>query len=358
MTLEFRCECGQSLQAEDQYAGRMTRCPKCERQVAIPGIQPAPAPQPPPRPGPVTRRPRPDTRPPDEDDEDEEERRERRRSSGGSRAWIVVLVVAIVGGVGVLCLIPAILIGLMIPAVQKVREAAARIQDANNLKQLSLAVVAYSDDHGNQLPPAVVYDKDGQPLYSWRVLILPYLGPEEQQLYQQFHLDEPWDSPHNKPLLARMPQVFAEPGKPPAEPYATRYQVFDGPGAVFNSDKRGGLVPFDPTARGPFGPPPGQASKLGLQQAGTITRFPAGITDGTSNTILIVEAGDPVPWSKPADLHWDPNGPLPKLGGTRLGGFNAAMADGSVRFVQKSTSERTIRAAITANGGEVLGPDW
>jgi hypothetical protein len=352
MTIEFRCECGQPMQAEDQYAGRMTRCPKCDRPVAIPGIQPGPAPQPPARPQAVTRRPRPDARPPDDDDEDE--RRQRRGASGGSRAWVVVLVLAIVGGLGLVCLVPAILIGLLVPAVQKVREAAARIQDANNLKQLSLAVINYSDAHNGQMPPALVYDKDGKPLYSWRVVILPYL--EEDALYQQFHLDEPWDSPHNKPLLASMPKVYAEPGKPPAEPYLTRYQVIDGKGAIFDSDPRAGLVPFDPRAGNPLverGLP-----GLNLRRAGTITRYPAGITDGTSNTILIVEAGDPVPWTKPADLHWDPNGPLPKLGGTRTGGFNAALADGSVRFVQKSTSERTIRAAITANAGDVLGSDW
>jgi hypothetical protein len=82
------------------------------------------------------------------------------------------------------------------------------------------------------------------------------------------------------------------------------------------------------------------------------------IPDGTATTILLVEADDRVPWTKPQDLPYAPEQPLPKLGGLYSNDFIAAMADGSVRVVSKKTSEKTIRAAITANGGEILGPDW
>src|SRR5262245_14860206 len=101
---------------------------------------------------------------------------------------------------------------------------------SNNLKQVCIAMLAYHDEHGH-LPPAVVRDRDGRPLYSWRVLILPYI--EEDKLYKEFHLDEPWDSPHNLTLLPRMPKVYASAGEQPPEPHRTFLQVLVGPGTTF-----------------------------------------------------------------------------------------------------------------------------
>ena len=82
------------------------------------------------------------------------------------------------------------------------------------------------------------------------------------------------------------------------------------------------------------------------------------ITDGTSNTIAIVEAREAVPWTKPVDLSYDDKKPLPKLGGLFDDGFHAVIADGSVRFFTPKLTERTLRSAITRDGGEVLGPDF
>jgi hypothetical protein len=338
MAIEFPCACGQVLQARDEHAGQLTRCPQCGRETTIPAIAPAPAAPPPPRPEAVTARPRPDTRRLEEPDEELDRRRRRPPAGkgGGVSAWLVV---GILAGVGLFCCLPVL--GLF-PAVYKVREAATRIRSANNLKMMGLAMHNYNDMY-QQLPPAVVYDKDGRPLYSWRVLLLPLI--EEDALYHQFHLDEPWDSPHNKSLLAMMPKTYQRPGTPPQEPYATYYQALDGPGAAFDSDKSNGLIPFGP---------PG----LGLQQSKKISRIPASFRDGTSNTILIAEAADPVPWTRPVDLHFDPNGPLPKLGGIFYGDCNVLLADGSTRFLLKGLSERTLRAAITASGDDELGPDW
>jgi hypothetical protein len=172
------------------------------------------------------------------------------------------------------------------------------------------------------MPPAVVYGKDGRPLYSWRVLVLPYI--EYQELYDSFKLDEPWDSPNNLPLLEQMPKIFESHGKPAPEPYTTYYQVFVGPGAAFEG-------------------------KDGLPLAD--------FTDGTSNTLFIVEAAEAVPWSKPADLAFAPDRPLPELGGLFADGFNAAFADGSVHFFPKEVSEDKLRALITRNGGERVYPD-
>jgi hypothetical protein len=183
----------------------------------------------------------------------------------------------------------------------------------------------YQVKHG-RLPPAVVYGEYGEPLYSWRVLILPFF--EEEDLYQQFHLNEPWDSPHNARLLPKMPRFYAPPGRKAGmvPPNHTICKVFVGRGAAFEG--RDGL------------------------------RLPEDFPDGTSNTLLLVEAGEPVPWTKPEELTYDPDQPLPDLRCIFKDGFRACMADGSRHFIRKGTSEATLRAAISRNGGDSLGPDW
>ena len=102
---------------------------------------------------------------------------------------------------------------LMFPAVGAAREAARRAQCTNNLKQIGLAMHNYVAAHNNAFPAPALPGKDGKPALSWRVALLPYL--EQQSLYDRFHLDEPWDSPHNKALIKEMPAVFTcpEPGR-------------------------------------------------------------------------------------------------------------------------------------------------
>jgi hypothetical protein len=214
--------------------------------------------------------------------------------------------------------------GALTLAAQRVKESALASMSQNNLKLLALALHNYNDANG-QFPRHAIFDRAGKPLLSWRVAILPFIL--EDALYKEFHLDEAWDSPHNIKLLDRMPKVYASPReKTPGN--QTYYQLFVGPGAVFESG------------------------------ASSYPRL-AGITDGTSNTVLVVEAGEPVPWSKPDDVPFDPKKPLPKLGGRKFrDGFHAALADGSVHFIKYGISEKTLKAAITANGGEVLAEDW
>jgi hypothetical protein len=217
----------------------------------------------------------------------------------------------------------AMLTGLMLPAVQKVREAANRATSANNLKQIALAMHNYHSAH-NRLPPAVVYSKDGKtPLYSWRVELLPYL--EQDNLYNQFKRDEPWDSPHNKKLLAQMPKVYAPVQGTTREPYSTFYQVFTGPEALFDGRRQ-----------------------TGFQH----------IQDGTSNTLMVVEAGEAVPWTAPRDLPYQKDLSLPRLGGMFPTGTNAVMADGQVRVIPRTANEKVLRALITYRGGEVVNPDF
>jgi hypothetical protein len=201
-------------------------------------------------------------------------------------------------------------------------EKSARQLSANNLRALLRAMHGYLDVNGH-FPPAAIYDKNGKALLSWRVLLLPYL--EQDDLFKQFHLDEPWDSKHNKPLLAKMPKQYAPPlrGKTKVE-NGTFYQVFVGKGTVFE------------TAEGV-----------------SITEIP----DGTSCTIAIVEAAEAVPWTKPADLPYDAAKPLPKLGGLFEKGFHAALADGSTQWLKKDFEATQMRAAITRNGGEIADFD-
>jgi hypothetical protein len=186
-------------------------------------------------------------------------------------------------------------------------------------------MLSYHDKYG-RLPPAVVYGKDGKPLHSWRVLLLPHLDQED--LYRQFKMDEPWDSPHNIKPLPRIPAVYCPPpGKISSMPaYHTVCHVFVGPGAAFEGG-RGLRIPDD---------------------------FP----DGTAQTILVVEAGEPVPWTKPQDLPYAPDQPLPHLRGIFHDGFRVRLVDASGYFVRKDMSETTLRAAITRNGKDKLGADW
>jgi hypothetical protein len=206
-------------------------------------------------------------------------------------------------------------------AVAKVRNAAERTESMNNLRQLALALHDYHSVN-KHFPTAAIRDKNGKPLYSWRVAVLPYL--DEEALYKQFRINEPWDSAHNKKLLAKMPKVFAVEGNKFQERGKTFYQAIVGKGAGFEGDK--GLRLFDD--------------------------FP----DGSTCTILLVEAAEAVPWTKPVDVAFVPDKPLPKFGGLLKHGFSAVFADGSVRFLSKDIKEKTLRALITRNGGEVIDP--
>jgi Protein of unknown function (DUF1559) len=210
-------------------------------------------------------------------------------------------------------------------AVAKVLEASERTKSINNMKQLGLAAFNYLDKYGT-FPPAYTADKDGKRLLSWRVQLLPYL--DQEKLYKEFHLDEPWDSDHNKKLIARMPAVFRSSADPKL--------IADG--------KTTYLAPIGEATMWP-GPKGVRISD---------------VTDGTSNTIFLVDADDDhaVEWTKPEDLDYDAKMPMKGLGGRYNGGFLVLCADGSVRLVNKGISKTTLQAAFTRNGGEILGSDW
>ena len=192
---------------------------------------------------------------------------------------------------------------------------------AKNLEQIGLAVINYSDSN-NGVMPGTINDKDGKPLLSWRVAILPFI--EQDNLYKQFKLDEPWDSENNKKLIPKMPKLYA-PVRGQAKPGETFYQVFVGKGALFGPNQ--------------------------------LPKFPASIPDGTSNTGMVFEAGVPVTWTKPDDLVFDEKNPLPKLGGLFDGDFHVVMCDGSVHFLKKDADEKELKKLIRPADGLVLDVD-
>lgn len=211
-----------------------------------------------------------------------------------------------------------------------IRQAANRMNSSSSLKQIGLAIHNYHETYGEL--PGNTYSPAGKPLLSWRVHILPYI--EEDLLYSQFKLDEPWDGPNNIRLLGRMPAMYAHPAdRRGNRGYRTFYRGFSSPGAVF--ERRPGHNRVQPDeAYVPF-----KFEDFG---------------DGTSNTILVVEAGDAVEWTRPDDLDASPGKPFPKMGGMGWRNvFMGLMGDGSVRGFKLNTPEDDLRAWITHSGGEV-----
>jgi hypothetical protein len=213
------------------------------------------------------------------------------------------------------------------PLLRRAAELAGRRESIDHLQRLALALHHYADAHHSTMPAVANFDAQGKPLLSWRVHLLPYVG--EESLYKEFHLDEPWDSEHNKKLLARMPAIYRGPSPRLNEQGKTVFLAPVGKDVAFTGDASGRRMPHD---------------------------FP----DGTSNTILLVQAdaAHAVEWTRPEDLRIDPANPHAGLV-RPMGHFLLAMADAAVVLSVKATvSKETLWAAFTANGGEVLGADW
>jgi Protein of unknown function (DUF1559) len=222
-----------------------------------------------------------------------------------------------------LLLCEGILWALLSPTRPLEREAESRMSCMNNLRQITIALYNYREVYGT-FPPAVTYRADGQPMHSWRVLILPYL--DHSDMYEQYNMNEPWDSPGNRAATASMPGIFSCPSHPggPASGN-TSYLALDGPGTVMNSK---------------------QPARL------------QDIVDGTSDTLLLVEAQNPgVHWTEPKDLDIS-EGVTPGPGGLsswHVRGFHATTADGSTRYISESISPQTLQGLLTINGGEIIG---
>ena len=231
--------------------------------------------------------------------------------------------VSVSGETGASAATVGILIGLLLPAINAAREAANRNTDANKLRQIGLAMHNY-ESGVRRYPARAIFDKEGKPLLSWRVRILPLLGEDEHELYKQFHLDEPWDSEHNKPLIDKMPAVYLKSGH--QNEGKTVFLVPVGKGLGFEGDK--GITEGD-------------------------------LKDGSSHTILAVEGNDDrtVPWTKPDDLNVDLDKPLDGLGTAEAGGIFAVLFfDGHIQFLSNQIDPLSMKALFTRAGGEAIDP--
>lgn len=202
---------------------------------------------------------------------------------------------------------------------------ADRTKCINNLKQIGLALHNYHDVYG-KFPAVANFDKQQKPFLSWRVHLLPYL--EQEQLYKQFHLDEPWDSEHNKKLIPAMPMVYGCPGSN-AGLGLTTYLAPVSKQTMFTGDNKQIRIPE--------------------------------VLDGLSNTIFVVDADDKhaVTWTKPEDLKYDANQPWNGLVGHHGDMCVALFVDGSVHTLRQRIRPEILCGLFTRAGGEItpLGPE-
>jgi hypothetical protein len=248
------------------------------------------------------------------DDESENHREDR------SGVRVVVIILAFFAVVG-MCFIGGIVGGViyLVRSVQKQMPAImAQAQAAQSYQQINVALMQYHDKYG-EFPPAALKTRDGKPGLSWRVAILPYLG--QNDLYKQFKLDEPWDHPDNLRLADLIPPAYLS-----QDDFGnkTHLQLFVGPGAL-----------YDPAR-----------PKVHRRSA---------ITDGAANTILVAEATNAVVWTKPEDMAFNRNGPLPSLGLPENDYFTMMTADGTVHLVKKTTNPETLRLWIMPDTNKVKG---
>jgi prepilin-type processing-associated H-X9-DG protein len=273
---------------DEKYAGQVGPCAQCGKPIAIPGLaETAPAP-----------------------------------SLGMNAKTIFGIIVGLV-----IVVVVMVIRWSWGPGVVGSRDAQYTALCASNLQRIALAMREYEAAQGS-FPPAYVVDKHGKPLYSWRVLLLPYLG--QQDLYDQFHLEEPWNSENNQQVSKVTLELFQCPGQPDTKLATTNYMMVVGEHTISNG-----------------------------RQARKITE----ITDGLTDTILLVEVADSlIYWAQPEDLRFDKltftinGGKQQQISSYHRLGANVVFCDGSVRLLKKSTSPQLVKAMLTIDGGEQVPP--
>jgi hypothetical protein len=345
--IRFACACGKEIATADELAGRQVQCPACGART-VPGptdqIRERDPSWPQPLPRPLSVSP---------GDEDLSDRKPEKTSATSIWSLVIGISSLLVLGVGIL----AVYLGFS--ALSDIRRSRGRFggrrlavagivtgtlgtlltvgsvllitqflsaglepgyagprpgeESLNNLKDLGRAMHDYAQENGT-FPPAGG-GKGMHPGLSWRVALLPYLGQEG--LYRQLHLNEPWDSPHNIQFLTPMPRTFVLRGAPDP-PGTTRYRVFVGEEAAFAM------------------PGPGDKAPLGR----SLKDLPE-----LRATLFVIEAADAVPWTKPEELEYAADRPLPRFS-TYDRGPRGLMGDGAVGPIKPDTPEELMRRVI------------
>ena len=301
----------------------------------------------------------------------------------------------------------AVLVGLLLPAVQKVREAAARMSCSNNLKQVGLAVLNF-ETANQQLPKATYGPEHSGDLTegSFFTKILPYI--EQDNLAKQYDWTKNWGANANQPVINTFLKSYQCPSAPDrlVRVGVMAQGVMGGPPPAGANPVNTGAVGSYMVAMS-FGAPVGPASDpygvgalcpLTADLMGFQTPTIAGVTDGTSNSMVVTEqAARSQLWVKgrqASDANPDPftdwlapwagfgavfvttystDGQTPFYAGFgpctvncnntggiysfHTGGANALFLDGSVRFVRESVGGQTLYALISKAGGEVVVGD-
>ena len=221
------------------------------------------------------------------------------------------------------------MLAVLVPVFRMMQQEARRMASSNKLRQLGLALHNYHDTL-NTFPPAYIPDANGKPMHSWRMLIAPYM--ESTSRYRVYSFSEPWNGPNNSKIGQETNFYFHSPLDRTTPEGMTSYVAIVGPGTSW---------------------PGGKGTKLSQ------------ITDGLSNTIMVVEIShSDIHWMEPRDLPieeleaWlDPNH-KPRLGGEIEGGF-VAYADGSVHDLPRNVSVERLRALLTPAGNDnEVGRAW
>jgi hypothetical protein len=350
MAIHVTCECGKQLHAPDEFAGRQTRCPACQRPLTLPAagaaIMPASAPLSPAPPSPAAFAAQPVAPgvpglPPGY----------LATPATSKQALISLILGCVAFCLPLLLSVPAIVLGFLglsaikksggqlggrtmaivglvlgfvtlplfvvyvlfgygvVRGMAKAEDAVNRISSTNNMKQMAIALHTHADANNLTFPT----ERDGSSKLSWRVQILPYL--EQEALYQRFRHNEAWDSPTNKALLSEMPKIYLDPRFQKPEDRKTGltyYRAF-----VCEDSVLGSPVPLS---------------------LNIVTN-----ANGTSNTIVAVEAGDPVPWTKPEDPSFNGDSPF---GGPEHTTFLIMYMDGHVILAPAKTDRNVIRTCI------------
>lgn len=210
------------------------------------------------------------------------------------------------------------------PPTQNIRRnIVQRTGTSDKLRGIFRAMELYANDNNGNFPPAYTKSPDGKPLLSWRVLLLPYM--EQDNLFRMFNQSEPWDSPTNKPLLAKMPKVYMS---------SSNYDV---------------NAKFQTTFLAPV------ASETVFPPTGSVNRN--AVTDGMSGTIILLDVDDEaaVEWTRPKDLAVTKINPTLGMGNSHHGGVMALFGDGTAK-VYPTQAPIMLWGRLTRGGGETPNP--